>query len=201
MPNFQITKIICIFAVLFKSQNRQDMSDSLKEYKISPAGLKKEVHPFTFELTETFFANFEDALIQKCEIQVNVNFDNRKEPFILEMDIDGVIWSDCDKCTSTIPITLHSSFTFYVKYTTDEAMKDLDEMEIIYISKDEQEIDLAQFLYDFVHLSIPTHVICDNPGNTEYCDMEIIGLLEQQEQENTIDPRWGDLDKLKDKLN
>jgi len=52
-----------------------------------------------------------------------------------------------------------------------------------------------------VHLSIPVHVICDKPGKTEYCDMEIIGLLEKQQKEDEIDPRWADLDKLKDKLN
>ena len=61
----------------------------------------------------------------------------------------------------------------------------------LYISKEEQEIDLSQFLYDFVHLSILHTLSAITPGNTEYCDMEIIGLLEQQQQENTIDPRWG----------
>jgi uncharacterized metal-binding protein YceD (DUF177 family) len=177
------------------------MSDSLQEYKIPHAGLKKEVHEFTYELNEAFFANFENALIQQCEVQVNVTFDNRQEPYLLEVDLDGVVWSDCDRCTAPIPVTIHSSFTIYVKYTTDEAMKDLDELEIIYIAKDDQDIDLSQFLYDFVHLSIPVHVICDKPGKTEYCDMEIIGLLEQQQEKEKIDPRWADLDKLKDKLN
>lgn len=177
------------------------MSDSIQEYRIPHVGLKKEVHEFSYELTETFFANFENALIQKCNIQVNASFDNRQEPFILEIDLDGIIWSDCDRCTASIPVTIHATFTVYVKYTADEAMKELDEMEIIYISRDESSINLTQFLYDFVHLSIPVHVICDNPGKTEYCDMEIIKLLEQQQEENTTDPRWADLNKLKDKLN
>ena len=177
------------------------MSDLLQDYKIPHAGLKKEIHEFTYELTETFFAKFENALIQKCTIEATVTFDNRQEPYILEIDLDGIIWSDCDRCTSSIPVTIHSSYNVYVKYTTDETMKDLDEMEIIYISRDEPSIDLSQFLYEFVHLSIPVHVICDNPGKTEYCDMEIIKLIEQQKEEDSADPRWADLNKLKDKLN
>jgi hypothetical protein len=37
------------------------MSDLLKEYKIPHAGLKKEIHEFTFELDEKFFAHFENS--------------------------------------------------------------------------------------------------------------------------------------------
>lgn len=177
------------------------MSDSLQEYRIPHAGLKKEIHEFSYELTQAFFANFENALIQKCDIQVNITFDKRQEPYLIEIDLDGNVWSDCDKCTASIPVSIHSSYTIYAKYTVDEALKDTDEPDIVYISKDDQYIDIAQFLYDFVHLSIPVHVICDNPGKTDYCDMEIIALLEKQPTENEIDPRWADLNKLKDKLN
>ena len=181
------------------------MSDLLQAYKIPHAGLKKEIHEFAYELTETFFANFEGSQIEKCNVQVNITFDKRQEPYLIEIDLDGIIWSDCDKCTASIPLPIHASYTIYAKYTVDEAMKDIDDVEIIYIARDDQHIDITQFLYDFVHLSIPVHRICDKPGKTEYCDQEIIGLLEQktkEEENNTeIDPRWADLDKLKDKLN
>jgi len=177
------------------------MSESIQEYKIPHAGLKKGVHEFTYELTETFFASFENALINKCNVQVNITFDKRQEPYTIEIDLDGTIWSDCDRCTASIPVSIHATYTIYAKYTVDEAMKEMDEVEIIYIARDDQFIDITQFIYDFVHLSIPVHVICDKPGKTEYCDMEIIGLLEKQQKEDEIDPRWADLDKLKDKLN
>ena len=177
------------------------MSDSIQEYKIPHAGLKKGIHEFSYELTETFFASFENALINKCNVQVNITFDKRQEPYTIEIDLDGTIWSDCDRCTASIPVSIHASYTIYAKYTVDEAMKEMDEVEIIYIARDDQFIDITQFLYDFVHLSIPVHVICDKPGKTEYCDQEIIGLLEKQQPDTTIDPRWADLDKLKDKLN
>ncbi len=177
------------------------MSDLLKEYKIPHAGLKKEIHEFSYELNETFFANFENAIINKCNVQVNINFDKRQEPYIIEIDLDGTIWSDCDRCTASIPISIHSSYTIYVKYTVDEVLKDNDDVEIIYITKDDSNIDITQFLYDFVHLSIPVHVICDKPGKTEYCDQEIVRLLDERQPEIIIDPRWADLDKLKDKLN
>jgi uncharacterized protein len=79
------------------------MSDSIQEYKIPHAGLKKGVHEFSYELTETFFASFENALINKCNVQVNITFDKRQEPYTIEIDLDGTIWSDCDRCTANIP--------------------------------------------------------------------------------------------------
>jgi uncharacterized protein len=177
------------------------MSDVFKEYKIPHAGLKKEIHEFSYELDETFFANFDNALINKCNIQVNIRFDKRQEPYIIEVDMDGTIWGECDRCTASIPLSIHTSFIIYVKYTYDEALKETEDVEIIYIAKDDPDINITQFLYDYAHLSIPAHKICDKPGKTEYCDQEIIGLLEQKPIDETIDPRWAELDKLKDKLN
>lgn len=177
------------------------MSDSIIEYQLPHTGLKKGIHTFNFELTEKFFAQFENALIQKCDIQATVTLDNKQEPYTIEIDLDGIIWNECDKCTAPIPLSIHASYLVYAKYIYDEILKDNDEMEIIYLTKDDQFINITQFLYDFVHLSIPAYSICDQPGKTEYCDKEIIKLLEKQQQEQTTDPRWADLDKLKDKLN
>jgi uncharacterized metal-binding protein YceD (DUF177 family) len=177
------------------------MSDLFKEYKIPHAGLKKDIHEFSYELTEKFFANFDNALISKCSIQVNITFDNRQEPYMIEVDLDGTVWGECDRCTASIPLSIHASFVVYVKYVYDESMKEQEDAEIIYIAKDDTNIDITQFLYDYVHLSIPIHKICDNPGKTEYCDQEIVRILEQKTTDNTTDPRWAGLDKLKDKLN
>ena len=177
------------------------MSDIFKEYKIPHAGLKKGIHEFSYELDEKFFANFENALINKCTIQVNIRFDKRQEPYIIEVDMDGTIWSECDRCTASIPLSIHTSFIIYVKYVYDETLKDEEDVEIIYIAKDDQDINITQFLYDYAHLSIPVHRICDKPGETEYCDKEIVRFLEQKIIDDTADPRWAGLDKLKDKLN
>ncbi len=176
------------------------MSDVFNEYKIPYASLKKEIHEFSYELDEKFFSKFENSQIQKCNIQVNINFDKRNEPYIIEVDLEGTVFTECDKCTATIPISIHTSFTVYVKSKVDEFDSE-QEVEFVYVAKDEHEIDITQFLYDYVHLSIPIHRICDKPGNTEYCDQEIVQLVNERQPENIDDPRWASLNKLKDKLN
>lgn len=179
------------------------MSDFLKQYKIQHAGLKKEIHEFTFELDDKFFANFENSLIEQSNITASVSFDKRQLPYIIELDIDGIINSECDKCTANIPVSIHATYKLYVKYTTEEALIESDDVEIIYISKEDQEIDFSHILYEYAHLSIPIHKICDQPGETEYCDLEIIRLIEEQaiQTELKTDQRWSGLDKLRDKLN
>ena len=177
------------------------MSDIFKDYKIPNAGLKREIHEFSYELDEKFFSNFESSQIEKCNIQANITFNKRNEPYIIDVDLDGTVFTECDKCTATIPIEIHTSFTVYVKTKVDELLSEEEAVEIIYVAKDEQEIDITQFLYDYVHLSIPIHRICDKPGKTEYCDQEIVQLVDERQPDNIDDPRWASLNKLKDKLN
>lgn len=183
-------------------------NDALDAYKISHIGLKKAVHHLEYVLDGAFFANFEQSLVKQCAIRVDVTFDKRSEPYILDFSFSGTIDAECDRCTATFPAKVQGEFSLYVKFTGDELLQHEDESEVLFISREAQEIDIAPFLYDFAHLCIPYYKICDNPGKTEYCDQEIVALLEkmtpeEEEKEDTpqADPRWDELNKLKDNLN
>jgi uncharacterized protein len=180
-------------------------NDSLDAYKISHTGLKKAVHHFDFLLNGEFFSNFEQALIQQCNLQVQVTLDKRNEPYIIDFGFSGTIDSDCDRCAATFPAKVQGEFSIYVKYTGDPLLQHEDESEVLFIGRDEQVIDISGYLYDFAHLCIPFYKICDDPGNTEYCDKEIVALLEnmkpEEEKNPNADPRWEELNKLKDNLN
>ena len=180
-------------------------NDSSSAYKIPHIGLKKAIHHFEFTLDGEFFSNFEHALIQQCDIKVDVSFDKRNEPYIVDFNFSGTINSECDRCTVTIPVRINGEFTLYVKYTGDPLLQHEDESEVLFVSRDEQAIDITNYLYDFAHLCIPYYKICDDPGKTEYCDQEIIKLLEklkpEEEEESNTDPRWEELNKLKENLN
>ncbi len=180
------------------------MGDVLNEIRIPHAGLRKEIHEFTFRIDEKFFTDFEKSQIQKCNIDVHINMDKRQEPILLEVDLEGEVWSECDRCTAEIPLAVHTSFVIYVKYALTEEMKKAEDIDILYIGKDDLDIDITALVYDYLHLTLPIHRICDKPGKTEYCDKEIVKLLEKRQQENDTpadDPRWAELNKLKDKLN
>ncbi|MEZ5053815.1 MAG: YceD family protein [Chitinophagales bacterium] len=69
------------------------------------------------------------------------------------------------------------------------------------MSKDDNTIDISQFLYDFIHLSIPVSHICDNPGKYSLLRSGDIAIVGKQQGRKRYRPRWADLNKLKDKLN
>ena len=178
--------------------------------KIQHKGLKKEVHIFEYQLNGAFFANFENSIIQDCNLKVLINFDKRLEPYHAKIQIDGTVKADCDKCNATFPMTVLADFELYIKYIGEHNSEEESETEIIFITRDEPEIDFTKLVYDLLHLSMPIYKVCNSVGNTEFCDKEILKAIDQYlqktEEKNEqateeIDPRWAKLQELKNKLN
>lgn len=172
----------------------------LNTYTIPHVGLKKEVHYFEYQLDKTFFAKFEHSLITKGDVLVTVRFDNRYEPFLMDFFIKGSTPAECDKCAAPVMLQLDEEYRVYVKFDTEPAQMD-DELEILFLGRDEPEIDLEPYLYDFVNLSVPALKVCDEPGNTPFCDLAVLKMLDNDfktNEEKVTDPRWEGLNKLKD---
>jgi uncharacterized metal-binding protein YceD (DUF177 family) len=154
-----------------------------ENYTIPYVGLKNEKHTFHYQLN------------------VEVIFDKSITPYILDFEISGTIESECDRCASIIDVPFTSKNRVYVKFDThaDEIVD--EDLEILYLHPDDSQIDIETYLYDFTLLSIPYSKVCKDAG--QKCDPEVIkhlenSLQEQEKQENTPDPRWEGLNKLKD---
>jgi uncharacterized metal-binding protein YceD (DUF177 family) len=172
----------------------------MKTYTIPHIGLPKEVQTFEYNLDKEFFSQYEHALIQDGDIAVIVRLDNRFEPYTLDFFVSGTVPAECDKCAAELRLQLEATYRVYVKFDEDpDSLKD-DGLEVLFMGRDEPEIDLEPYLYDFVSLAVPMLKVCDNPGNTPYCDKEVVKLLngEQIEEQPKIDPRWEGLNQLKD---
>lgn len=178
------------------------------EIKIQHIGLKKDVHQFNYLLDDKFFANYEHSIIQNGNINVQLTLDKRIEPYIINLEIDGNINTDCDKCNAVFPLRIQSDNTIYVKFTENKQDEEEQDIEIIFLGRDEPEIDLSKIVYDIIHLNLPIYKVCNEPGNTTYCDKEVLNALneylkhnEQENEEKIADPRWDKLKNIKDKLN
>jgi uncharacterized metal-binding protein YceD (DUF177 family) len=170
-------------------------------YTIPHIGLKKEVHTFEYQLGKEFLQKYENELLSNPEVTVKVVFDKSNTPYILDFSIDGTLHAECDKCTAPISIHFDGDFRVYVKFVAEEEVPEDDNLEILFIHPDDPDIELETFLYDFVNLSVPYSRICEDPGNTPYCDQKVLALLNelrQPDDEPSTDPRWEGLNKLKD---
>jgi uncharacterized metal-binding protein YceD (DUF177 family) len=72
--------------------------------------------------------------------------------------------------------------------------------EIIVLAHNEFEIDVAQYIYEFVHLSLPYKRVhpLDKKGRST-CNKEMLKKLDEyiiRENDNNNDPRWDDLKNL-----
>ncbi len=171
--------------------------DYFKDFVIPFKGLKPGEHDFKFEITKKFFDHFDYGELNQGDIRVKMTLLKEENMLSLLFDIDGYVEVLCDRCGENFRQPLQTRQNIYIKFG-DEEYEESDEVYVI--SQNEYEIDVSQFLYEFINLSLPYRKIhpLDENGN-EQCDQEVLQKLEEIEKDNSTDPRWDALKKLKDK--
>ncbi len=174
----------------------------LKQFSIPFTGLKIGKHQFDFEIDNSFFDAFEYSLVKKGRLKADVELDKQETMMILQFHIYGTIVLDCDKCLSEFnsPLDIHERQI--VKFAEDNL--ESDDLEIIMLSKKESELDISPLIYEFITVSVPYIKVCEENGDGQQCDQEMIAKLESfsvenntEEKEQNEDPRWAELKKLK----
>ena len=128
--------------------------------------------------------------------------DKQETMLILQFSITGEIFSTCDFCLSDFPTAVKVYERQIVKFADDENLED-DTEEIMVLGKNEHEINVSQLIYEYINLAVPLFNRCEDVGNTEWCDKEVIAKLNslsahKEDKENTdADPRWEALKNIK----
>jgi uncharacterized metal-binding protein YceD (DUF177 family) len=161
-------------------------------------GLKVGRHDFSFEINDKFFDDFIDSEIKKGKVSVDVCLDKKTTMLELDFNIKGEVWVICDRCLDDFLLPIEYESKLYVKF--GEATEEQTD-EILILSHNEYEIDIAQFIYEFIHLSLPYKKLhpTDNKGKS-LCNKEMLNKLNEyiihKNEINDIDPRWDDLKNL-----
>ncbi|NRF39267.1 DUF177 domain-containing protein [Pedobacter foliorum] len=175
----------------------------LKQFSIPFTGLKIGKHQFDFEIDNSFFDAFEYSLVKKGDLKASVELDKQETMLILQIHIEGTIILDCDKCLAEFAAPINIQERQIVKFAEDEL--ESDDLEIIVLNKKESELDISEVLYEFITVSVPYIKICEQNGDGQKCDQEMIARLEslsvgtqnEEEEQQDDDPRWAALKKLK----
>jgi uncharacterized protein len=171
---------------------------SLKTYSIPFTGLKLGKHEFEFVVDNEFFKEFDYSLVKKASLQCKVELDKQETMLILNFHIYGTIDLACDRCLSEYPQPIDIHEQQVAKFSEEE----VDENEeIITLTKNDTEINVAGLIYEYVNVAVPFIANCGSEGNTPYCDKDMLDRLDKlsgsDEQEKSADPRWDALKKLK----
>lgn len=165
-------------------------------YSIPIQGLKIGVHHFKFEIDSAFFRHFEEAPVQEGLITFDLQLDKRSDMLILDFGLRGYAKAECDRCTALIDLPLEDARQLIVKY--GEAGEE-EEDEVVFISREASEFNVAKYLYEFTVLALPiTNTYDCQSGPNPPCNFEVLKYLSSESEEQKPDSVWDALKGLSD---
>lgn len=173
-----------------------------KEYLIPFVGLKLGKHHFEYQISNAFFEIFDYNEYQDSNIKVNVVLEKKSTLLELSFKHKGFVNVPCDLTSEDFDLPIKGKMKLIVRF--DEEYNNENE-ELLILPHGEFEIDIAQYIYEMIVLSVPLRRV--HPGikdgslKTEaLAKLNELTIKEEKvenKEEEDIDPRW---DKLKQLL-
>jgi uncharacterized metal-binding protein YceD (DUF177 family) len=157
--------------------------NALREFSIPIKGLKNGFHQFEFQIDKSFFSHFDGSPIADGEFQVWLDFDKQTSLFELTFEFEGAIKTACDRCLADINLPVDGLEYLTVKLTLDPKEEEAD---IIYISPEDPELNVAKYIYEYICLALPTVMSydCENDEQPP-CDFATLKKLEENAVKHT----------------
>ena len=168
----------------------------LIEFLIPYVNLKEGEHEFKFSIGNAFFENYDNTDVRSADLIVDVLLNKKSTHIELSFDIRGQVALDCDRCLELFNQELDIKQTVYVKFGEEES-KD----ENLYIIPTKQnEVDLSEFIDELIVVNLPMRRIHPEDEQGEpTCPNKMLEYIQNINNEGSvIDPRWNELNKLKD---
>lgn len=173
----------------------------LKDYTIPYVGLKIGKHHFDYQIDKKFFEHFEYDDFNDVDVKTELVFEKKATLLELHFQVSGSVNVNCDITNEPYNQDINGAFNLVVKFG-DEYNDDFED--IVILPHGEYEINVAQYIYELIILSMPAKRI--HPGVKDgTLDSDILkkleelspkGLGEKEETSEDIDPRWNTLKKL-----
>lgn len=181
---------------------------SLKEFDIEIFRLKNGKQSFEYELNDKFFASIEDSLLEKGKLKATVVLDKSECLILSEFDIKGTVELICDRSLEPYDFEINDHQNLVFKF--GDEFEEISE-DVIVIPRDLPKLNLAQYIYEFIGLSIPMKKVHpkyqeDESDEDDETETKLIYRSEdnkkdtKESNESEIDPRWNALKDLKNKL-
>jgi len=173
-----------------------------REFEIAFVGLKPGVHTFEYNIDKKFFLDYGQQDFLDCTATVKLSLDKKSSFLQLKFDVDGLAEVVCDRCSNPLGKQLWEEFNIIVKMVDnpDEMNLQEEDPDVYYISRGESHLKVADWIYEFVLLSIPLQKMCaDDEIGGALCNTEVLEKLREMEKavNEQSNPMWKSLEKLK----
>jgi len=164
---------------------------ALKDYIVQFVSLKQGTHYFEFDVDNKFFEEFDCFDFLSSSFKVELEFIKQSTMMLLNFNFSGAITVPCDRCLEDVIIPVSGAEKLIVKFG-NEVYDGTDD--ILIIPENEYEINVAQYIYEFIEINIPQK----RAHSEDECDVETLNKLNELtiKNEKSIDPRWSGLDKF-----
>lgn len=172
-----------------------------QQYSIAFKGLKNGHHEFRFEVGKPLFEAFESPEIKDGACQVEVDMERSDTLMMLDIRIRGHVVVPCDRCLEDCRIPI--DFEGQLPVRISEQPREYDGEEL-WLLPGEDEMDLAQYIYESIVLSLPYQRVhpdgeCDPDMLRRFrivSDEEFASIEAEAEAADTVQERAGEWAKL-----
>jgi uncharacterized metal-binding protein YceD (DUF177 family) len=174
-----------------------------REFEIAFVGLKPGVHEFNYQVNDRFFEEYHEQDFRNAQANVRLLLEKNNSFMILRFQVGGKADVICDRCSNELPLQLFEDFIMTVKMVEEPEVMNIQEEDpdVYYISRGESHIDVKDWIYEFVNLSIPMQKTCDFENmDGPYCNpaaREVLNSIHAK-LETKENPLWKGLEKFKD---
>ena len=173
-----------------------------KEYLIPFVGLKLGKHHFEYQIDNTFFDLFDYDEFQNSNIKVNVILEKKSNMLEISFKHEGIVNVPCDVTGEDFDLPIKSKMKLIVRFG-EEFNNDNEELLILPFG--EFEVDIAQYIYEMIVLSVPLRRVhpgvkdgtLESEALKKLNELAVKDIKKENKKEENIDPRW---DKLKQLL-
>jgi uncharacterized protein len=176
-----------------RSENLEEMG-LLKKYDIELSKLNLGQYDFSFQIDDEFFSLFDFSLIDKGSLKADIVLDKKTTFISMIFRISGTIQLICDRSLDEFDYELKTEDEIILNFG-DEPMGFSDEIEVIPSST--QQITVAKYIYELISVGIPMKKMHPRYADEPNEDQLIFSSDDEDEKEESSDPRWSELKKLK----
>lgn len=126
--------------------------DTTKGYSIAYKGLKNGVHDFDFEVGGALFEAYGSAEIKGGSCRAHVALTKTDTQLVADVAIRGEVVVACDRCLEDCRVPVEFEGRLLVKFS--DQVREYDG-EVLWLLPGEDEVDLAQYIYESIVLSLP----------------------------------------------
>ena len=173
-----------------------------RDFEIAFVGLKPGIHEFGYQIADQFFEEYQQQDFRNCHANVKLTLDKKAGFMLLKFAIGGSLEVNCDRCNNSLPLELWEDFNLTVKMVDEPDIlnEQEEDPDVYYISKGENHIDVSNWIYEFINLSLPMQKTCNfEKMDGPYCNPAALDILKNLDtvKEKKENPIWKGLEKFK----